>query len=113
MKKNPSILALRERLRCVNAKLPSYAKIKPCAKTENESVLSPKQIIQLIMNHFYTVDKRDAIPIVEEESHVPFVAGYDVLREESILVTLLKIAKRKLPKGVRLFDPDLSNFFYF
>ena len=110
MKKHPSILALRERVRSINNNT-TYGKIKTTGRTENERILSPKAILQLIANHLYMIDKRESISVLEEEAGMNFIVDYDGFREESRLVTLLKLAKRNLPKGAKILDQDLSNFY--
>jgi hypothetical protein len=111
MKKHPNILALRERVRCINNNT-TFGKIKTSGRTENKRILSPTAILQLIANHLYMIDKRESISILEEETGMNFIVDYDGFREESRLVTLLKLAKRNIPKGCKILDQDLSIFIY-
>eukprot|EP01091_Cochliopodium_minus_P018385 TRINITY_DN7445_c0_g1_i1.p1 TRINITY_DN7445_c0_g1~~TRINITY_DN7445_c0_g1_i1.p1 ORF type:complete len:641 (-),score=188.36 TRINITY_DN7445_c0_g1_i1:8-1930(-) len=110
MKKHPNILALKERIRSIN-KYTTYGRNKNCAKTENVRILSPKAILQLIANHLYMIDKRETISVLEEEAGLNFIVDYDGFREESRLMTLLKLAKRRMPKGSKIFDQDLLTKF--
>ncbi|PRP84110.1 hypothetical protein PROFUN_04101 [Planoprotostelium fungivorum] len=105
MKRHPQLLAVTERMRCLNRKK-SFGTFAVASRTENKEVLSSREILQVVMEYLKSVKMESVVKMIQEESSVRLVERND---KEPRLTNLLRIAHRSMKGRDSIFSTNLPQ----